>query len=70
MDKIIPSLQLNLKNSWQIDEELKLEFTPSPEETQLIIKENYTSICVTNQLNNLANRPSQYKIQHYYSVSS
>ena len=41
MDNIIPSLQLNLKNYWQIDDELKFEFTPSPEETKLIIKENY-----------------------------
>jgi hypothetical protein len=41
MDNILPSLRLNLKNYWQIDDNLEFEFTPSPEETELIIKENY-----------------------------
>lgn len=41
MENIIPSLQLNLKNYWQIDEELQFEFTPSPAETELIIKKHY-----------------------------
>ena len=30
-----------MKNYWQIDDNLEFEFTPSPEETELIIKENY-----------------------------
>jgi len=38
---IIPSLQNNLKNYWQIDTNLDIEFTPSPEETKIIVKENY-----------------------------
>lgn len=41
MDQILPSLQLNLKNYWQIDDDLQFEFTPSPPETELIIQENY-----------------------------
>ena len=46
MENILPALKLNLKqlnlnNDWKIDENLQFEFTPSPEETELIIKENY-----------------------------
>ncbi len=41
MENILPSLQINLKNYWQIDDNVEFEFTPSPEETELIIKENY-----------------------------
>jgi len=40
MDNIIPSLKDNLKN-WQIDTNLEFEFTPSPEETEAIVQENY-----------------------------
>lgn len=40
-DNIIPSLKDNLKNYWQIDDKLDFEFTPSPEETTVIIKKNY-----------------------------
>ena len=41
MDNILPSLQVNLRNYLQVDDNLEFEFTPSPEETTLIIKENY-----------------------------
>lgn len=41
MENIIPSLQNNLKNYLQIDNSLEFEFTPCPEETKVIIKENY-----------------------------
>lgn len=40
-EQTISPLLGGLKNTWEIDENLELEFTPSPEETQTIIKENY-----------------------------
>lgn len=40
-EQIIPPLANNLKTNWQIDADLQFEFTPSPEETETIIKENY-----------------------------
>lgn len=40
-ENIIPSLKTNLKNYLQIDNNLEFEFTPSPEETKVIIQENY-----------------------------
>lgn len=41
VENIIPSLKDNLKNYLQIDNNLEFEFTPCPEETKIIIKENY-----------------------------
>ncbi|MBL1209319.1 DUF1350 family protein [Geminocystis sp. GBBB08] len=41
VENIIPSLKDNLKNYLQIDNNLDFEFTPSPEETKIIVKENY-----------------------------
>lgn len=38
---LIPYLQDNLKNYLQLDTNLDIDFTPSPEETQAIIQENY-----------------------------
>lgn len=43
MDQILPSLTDNLKNNWQIDPNLQFEFTPSPEETTTLVKENYST---------------------------
>ena len=57
MENILPALQLNLKqlnlnNDWKIDENLQFEFTPSPEETELIIKEKESAIDFANSENN------------------
>lgn len=40
-DKTISPLLGGIKNTWEIDHSLDFEFTPSPEETETIIRENY-----------------------------
>lgn len=40
-EQIIPALADNLKTNWQIDPQLQFEFTPSPEETEVIVTESY-----------------------------
>jgi len=43
MDQIIPSITDNIKTNWKIDPNVQFEFTPSPEETQTIVKDNYST---------------------------
>jgi hypothetical protein len=40
-EQTISPLLGGIKNTWEIDHNLDLEFTPSPAETQTIIRENY-----------------------------
>lgn len=40
-EQTITPLLGGVKSTWEIDHSLDLEFTPSPEETEMIVKENY-----------------------------